>query len=154
MSLNCQKFFFLMFKRKKKTLSSFSFILQITSWTDLHLRELERILPASPGGPLNAIRIRGVLTAQVLAVQVWCVTVAVPPGTVVEWGTIVLRVIIIPVFCGELHPIVFQQRVTCRVRKDEMCQHVYICIKWGIGMVYDFLCWLRRNETHSNTKLK
>lgn len=51
------------------------------------------------------------LTAQVLAVEVGGVAVAVPPGTVVEGGAVVLRVVVVPVFGGELHSIVLQQRV-------------------------------------------
>lgn len=49
------------------------------------------------------------LSAQVLAVQVGGVAVAVPPGTMVERSTVVLRVIVVSVFCGELHSIVLKQ---------------------------------------------
>ncbi len=90
----------------------FSFILRVAGGSYLHLGELEGVLPAGPGGPLNAVSIGGVLTAQVLAVKVGGVTVAVPPGAVVEGRAVVLRVVIVPVFGGELHPVVLQQRVT------------------------------------------
>lgn len=93
-------------------LLSFSFILGVAGGSYFHLGELEGVLPASPGGPLDAIGVGGVLTAQVLAVKVGGVAVAVPPGTMVEGGAVVLRVVVIPVFGGELHPIVLQQRVT------------------------------------------
>lgn len=101
-----------MFQKEILLLLSFSFVLWVTGRSYLHLGELERVLPASPGGPLNAICIGGVLTAQVLAIKVGGVAVAVPPGAMVEGGAVVLRVVIIPVFGGELHPVVFQQRVT------------------------------------------
>lgn len=52
------------------------------------------------------------LTAQVLAVKVGGVAVAVPPSAVVERSAVVLRVVVVPVFGGELHPVVLQQRVT------------------------------------------
>lgn len=92
----------------------FSFILGVAGRPDLHLGELERVLPAGPGGPLDAVGVGGVLAAQVLAVQVGRVAVAVPPGAVVEGGAVVLRVVVVPVFGGELHPVVLQHRVTWR----------------------------------------
>lgn len=52
------------------------------------------------------------LAAQVLAVEVGRVAVAVPPGAVVEGGAVVLRVVVVAVFGGELHAVVLQQRVT------------------------------------------
>lgn len=52
------------------------------------------------------------LTAQVLAIQVGRVAVAVPPGAVVERCTVVLRVVVVYVLSGELHTVVLQQRVT------------------------------------------
>lgn len=85
---------------------SFSFILWVTGRSYLHLGELEGVLPASPRGPLDAVGIGGVLAAQVLAVKVGGVAVAVPPGTMVERGAVVLRVVVVPVFGGELHPVV------------------------------------------------
>lgn len=96
---------------KNKTKTD-SFVFQITSGPNLHLGKLERVLPAGPRGPLDAVRVGGVLPAQVLAVQVGRVAVAVPPGAVVEGGAVVLRVVVVPVFGGELHPVVLQQRVT------------------------------------------
>lgn len=92
---------------------SFSFILWVARRSYLHLGELERVLPAGPGGPLDAVGVGGVLAAQVLAVEVGGVAVAVPPGAVVEGGAVVLRVVVVPVLGGELHPVVFQQGVTC-----------------------------------------
>ena len=91
---------------------SSSFILWVTGGSYLHLGELEGVLPTSPGGPLDAVGVGGVLTAQVLAVKVGGVAVAVPPGTVVEGGAVVLRVVVVLVFGGELHPVVLQQGVT------------------------------------------
>lgn len=90
----------------------FSFPLGVAGGSDLHLGELERVLPAGPGGPLDAVGVGRVLTAQVLAVEVGGVAVAVPPGAVVEGGAVVLRVVVVPVFGGELHPVVLQQSVT------------------------------------------
>lgn len=89
-----------------------SFVFQIAGGPNLHLGKLERVLPAGPGGPLDAVGVGGVLAAQVLAVQVGRVAVAVPPGAVVEGGAVVLRVVVVPVFGGELHPVVLQQGVT------------------------------------------
>lgn len=89
------------------------FIVGVTGGTYLHLGELEGILPASPGGPLDAVGVGGVLTAQVLAVQVGGVAVSVPPRAVVEGGAVILRVVVVLVLGGELHPIVLQQRITC-----------------------------------------
>lgn len=100
-------FFFLFFPA-----SSVSFFLRVAGRSYLHLGELQGVLPAGPGGPLDAVGVGGVLTAQVLAVKVGGVAVAVPPGTVVEGGAVVLRVVVIPVFGGELHPVVLQQRIT------------------------------------------
>lgn len=96
---------------------SLSFIFCVTRWSYLHLGELERVLPARPGGPLNAISVRGVLAAQVLAVEVGRVAVAVPPGAMVEGGAVVLRVVVVTVFGGELHAVVFQKGVACGPRK-------------------------------------
>lgn len=111
-----------MLRTKKKTKPknkkmSLSFIFWVTRWSYLHLGELERVLPAGPGGPLDAVGVRGVLAAQVLAVEVGRVAVAVPPGAMVEGGAVVLRVVVVAVFGGELHPVVLQQRVTCGARK-------------------------------------
>lgn len=103
------------------SLLSFSFILWVTGGSYLHLRELQGVLPASPGGPLDAIGIGRVLAAQVLAVKVGGVAVAVPPGTMVEGGAVVLRVVVIPVFGGELHPVVLQQRVTYGGKRCTKC---------------------------------
>lgn len=104
-------------KGKPKKKMSLSFIFWVTRWSYLHLGELERVLPAGPGGPLDAVGVRGVLAAQVLAVEVGRVAVAVPPGAMVEGGAVVLRVVVVAVFGGELHAVVFQQRVTCGARK-------------------------------------
>lgn len=89
-----------------------SFIFSITGGTYFHLGEFQRVLPASPGGPFDAVSIGGVLTAQVLAVEVGRVAVAVPPSTVVEGGAVILGVVVVPVFSGELHAVMLQQRVT------------------------------------------
>lgn len=86
----------------------FSFVVRIAGGSYLHLGELQGVLPARPRGPLDAVSVGGVLTTQVLAVQVGRVAVAVPPGTVVEGGAVVLRVVVVPVFGGELHPVVLQ----------------------------------------------
>lgn len=91
---------------------SISFVLGVASGPYLHFSELEGVLPASPCGPLDAISIGSVLTTQILAVKVSSVTVAVPPSTMVEGGAVVLRVVVIPVFGRELHPIVLQHTVT------------------------------------------
>lgn len=96
---------------------SLSFIFWVTRWSYLHLGELERVLPAGPGGPLDAVGVRGVLAAQVLAVEVGRVAVAVPPGAMVEGGAVILRVVVVAVFGGELHAVVFQKRVACGPRK-------------------------------------
>lgn len=80
---------------------------------DLHLGELEGILPASPGGPLDAVGVGAVVALEVLPVEVGGVAVAVPPGTVVESGAVVLRVVVVQVLGGELHPVVLQEGVTC-----------------------------------------
>lgn len=93
-------------------LVSVSFILWVAGRAYLNLGEFEGVLPASPGGPLNAIGIGGVLTAQVLAVKVGGVAVSVPPRAMVEGGAVILRVVVIFVFGGELHSIVLQQRIT------------------------------------------
>lgn len=96
---------------------SLSFIFRVTRWSYLHLGELERVLPAGPGGPLDAVSVGGVLAAQVLAVEVGGVAVAVPPGAMVEGGAVVLRVVVVAVFGGELHAVVFEKRVACGARK-------------------------------------
>lgn len=105
-------------------LLSFSFILWIAGGSYLHLGELEGVLPAGPGGPLDAVGVGGVLTAQVLAVKVGGVAVAVPPGTVVEGGAVVLRVVVVPVFGGELHPVVLEQRVTYGGKSLHVSAHI------------------------------
>lgn len=79
---------------------------------DFHLGEFKRVLQTRPGVPLDAIGVGRVLTTQVLSVQVGHVTVPVPPGSVVEGGTVVLGVVVVLVLGGELHAVVFQQRVT------------------------------------------
>lgn len=104
-------------KKKSQNEMSLLFIFWVTRWPYLHLGELERVLPAGPGGPLDAVSVRGVLAAQVLAIEVGCVTVAVPPGAMVEGGAVVLRVVVVAVFGGELHAVVFQKRVACGSRK-------------------------------------
>lgn len=104
-------------KKKAKKKMSLSFIFWVTRWSYLHLGELERVLPAGPGGPLDAVGVRGVLAAQVLAVEVGRVAVAVPPGAMVEGGAVVLRVVVVAVFGGELHAVVFQQSVTCGAKE-------------------------------------
>lgn len=95
--------------------SSRSFIL-LLGRPDLHLGELQRVLPTRPGRPLDAVGVRGVLAAQVLSVEVGSVAVAVPPGAVVEGRTVILRVVVVLVLSGEFHPVVFEQRVACSVR--------------------------------------
>lgn len=85
---------------------------------DLHLGELEGVLPAGPGGPLDAVGVGAVVAAQVLPVEVGRVAVAVPPGAVVERGTVVLRVVVVQVLGGELHPVVLQEGVTCPRGKE------------------------------------
>lgn len=96
---------------------SLSFIFWVTRRSYLHLSELEWILPAGPGGPLDAVGVRGVLAAQVLAVEVGRVTVAVPPGAMIEGGAVVLRVVVVAVFGGELHAVVLQKRVACGAKE-------------------------------------
>ncbi len=94
--------------------SSRSFIL-LLGWPDLHLGELQRVLPSRPGWPLDAVGIWGVLAAQVLSVEVGGVAVAVPPGSMVEGRAVILRVVVVLVLSGEFHPVVFEQRVACSV---------------------------------------
>lgn len=110
----------------KNKIKTDSFVFQITSGPNLHLGKLERVLPAGPGGPLDAVRVGGVLPAQVLAVQVGRVAVAVPPGAVVEGGAVVLRVVVVPVFGGELHPVVLQKRVTWRAGQKRQNRSVLV----------------------------
>lgn len=57
------------------------------------------------------------LAAQVLAVKVRGVAVPVPPSTMVEGGAVVLGVVVIPVFGGELHPVVLQKRITWKKKE-------------------------------------
>lgn len=71
-------------------------------------------MPTSPGGPLDAIGVGGVLAAQVLAVEVGGVAVSVPPGPVVEGGAVVLRLVVVSVLGGELHSVVLQKRIACK----------------------------------------
>lgn len=52
------------------------------------------------------------MALEVLTVQVGRVAVAVPPSTVVEGSTVVFRVVIVQVFGGELHGVVFQERIS------------------------------------------
>ncbi len=94
--------------------SSSSFIL-LLGWPDLHLSELQRVLPTGPGWPLDAVGIWGVLAAQVLSVEVGGVAIAVPPGAVVEGCAVILRVVVVLVLSGEFHAAVFEQRVACSV---------------------------------------
>lgn len=49
------------------------------------------------------------MTLEVLPVQVGGVAVAIPPGAMVEGGTVVLRVVVVQVLGGELHAVVFQE---------------------------------------------
>lgn len=72
-----------------RTLCSLSFVL-FCRGSNLHLSKFKGVLPARPGGPLNAVGVGGVRPTQVLSIQVGRVAVAVPPGTVVEGGTVVL----------------------------------------------------------------
>lgn len=81
---------------------------------DLHLGELEGVLPASPGGPLDAVGVGAVVALEVLPVEVGGVAVAVPPGAVVESRAVVLRVVVVQVLGCELHPVVLQEGVACR----------------------------------------
>lgn len=57
------------------------------------------------------------MALEVLPIQVGGVAVAIPPGPVVEGSTVVLRVVIVKVFGGEFHAVVFQEGVTCRSKK-------------------------------------
>lgn len=86
--------------------------------TDLHLGELEGILPAGPGGPLDAVGVGAVVAPEILPVEVGGVAVAVPPGAMVEGGAVVLRVVVVQVLGGELHPVVLQEGVTCLRGKE------------------------------------
>lgn len=79
----------------------------------LHLGELERVLPAGPGGPLDAVGVGRVGAAEVLPVEVGRVAVAVPPGPAVEGRAVVLRVVAVAVLGGEPHAAVLQERVPC-----------------------------------------
>lgn len=95
-------------------LLSVLFIVRVAGGADLHLRELEGILPTSPGGPLDTVSVGRVLAAQVLAVEVGCVAVSVPPRPMVEGGAVVLRLVVVSVLGGKLHSIVLQKRITCK----------------------------------------
>lgn len=57
-------------------------------------------------------------TTQVLAIEVGCVAVAVPPGPSIEGGTVVLRVVAVPVLGGEPHAAVLQKGVTCMAHTE------------------------------------
>lgn len=76
---------------------------------DFHLCEFQGVLPACPGGPLDAVCVGRVLAAEVLPIQVGHVAVPVPPGSVVEGGAVVLRVIVVLVLGSKLHAVVFEQ---------------------------------------------
>lgn len=56
------------------------------------------------------------MALEVLPVEVGGVAVAVPPGAVLECRAVVLRVVVVQVLGGELHPIVLQERVACHGR--------------------------------------
>lgn len=85
---------------------------------DLHLSELEGVLPAGPGGPLDPIGVGAVVALEVLPVEVGGVAVAVPPGTMVESRAVILRVVVVQVLGGELHPVVLQEGVACPRGKE------------------------------------
>ena len=78
---------------------------------DLHLRGPEGVLPARPAGPLHAVGVGGVASPQVLPVEVGGVAVAVPPRPLVVRRTVVLRLVLVPVFGGELHPRMLKEGV-------------------------------------------
>lgn len=83
----------------------------LASGSYLHFGKFERILPASPGRPLDPVGVGRVLAAQVLAVQVGHVAAVVPPRAVVKRSAVVLRMVVVTVFGCELHAVMFQQRV-------------------------------------------
>lgn len=80
--------------------------------SDLHLGEAQRVLPPRPAGPLHAVCVGGVASSQVLSVQVGGVAVPVPPRPLVVGGAVVLRLVVVAVLGGELHPRVFEEGIT------------------------------------------
>lgn len=80
--------------------------------SDLHLGEAQRVLPPRPAGPLHAVGVGGVASSQVLSVQVGGVAIPVPPRPLVVGGAVVLRLVVVAVLGGELHPRVFEEGVT------------------------------------------
>ncbi len=107
-------------------------------WSDLHLSEPEWVLPARPAGPLHAISVGGVASSQVLAVQVGGVAVTVPPCPLIVCRTVVLWLVLVSVFSGELHPRVLQEGIT--LRRDEhllvLRGAVYYCRSVVVAMVF------------------
>ena len=54
---------------------------------NLHLREFERVVSASPVKPVNTVSVWRVIASQVTTVQVGMVTTLVPPGSFVRHST-------------------------------------------------------------------
>ena len=59
----------------------------------------------SPAPPVHAVGVRGVVTVEVLTVQVGIVTGVVPPSAFEKHGTISSRIVVVLVLCGETHPV-------------------------------------------------
>jgi len=71
---------------------------------DLHLRDFQRVLVASPFAPIHTITVRLVASIQILAVQVGPMAGIVPPGTFVSLCTRVFRYpVVVLVRSAELH---------------------------------------------------
>ena len=88
--------------------------------SDLHFGEAERVLPARPARPLHTVSVGGVASSQVLPVQVGGVTVTVPPRPLVVRCTVVLRLVLVPVFGGEPHSRMLQEGVTWRGQRSSV----------------------------------
>ena len=63
----------------------------------LHLRELERVLVAMPGFPVDSVSVAGVPTAEVETVEIGRMTATVPPTAFEELSTAISLNVVIPV---------------------------------------------------------
>ena len=76
----------------------------------LHLRSFQRIVPAFPVKPVNA-KTKTDFAREVLPVQVAFVAIKIPPASFEIFGTAIVSVIVVSVFCGEWEVVVIGQGI-------------------------------------------
>ena len=110
-------------------------------WSYFHLGSLEGVMITLPVFPVHSISIRGVTATKIQAIEIWVVTLIVPPSSFELNGAVVMLIIItILISSGEWHTAMESKRVAR--------------ISWKSEQQYEYYVWPTMSRSYGRTKLE